>query len=67
VTPEDAPEGYADAEAIGIGIGLATGSIYRWASIDQWRRIRHAGRTLYDLNDVDTTMVRLDTVTSSEA
>lgn len=60
MTPEDAPQGYADVDAIAIGYGRAPGSIYRLASVDRWRRIRWRRRTLYHLNDVDTTMVRLN-------
>lgn len=60
MTPEDAPEGYADAEAISIGYSAPIGTVWRWASIDRWRRIKHRGRTLYDLNDVDRTIIRLD-------
>lgn len=56
----DAPQGYADADAIAIGWGRAVGSIYRLASLERWRRIRWRGRTLYDLDDVDRTMVRID-------
>ena len=56
----DAPEGYADADAIAVAWGRAIGSVYRLASLDRWRRIRHHGRTLYNLDDVDRTMTRID-------
>lgn len=56
----DAPDGYADADAISVAYGRPVGSVYRLASLDRWRRLRYHGRTLYDLDDVDSTFVRVD-------
>jgi len=51
--------GHADADAITILWGMPTGSVYRWASLDRWRRQRVGRRVVYDLDDVDRTMIRL--------
>lgn len=54
----DAPQGYADADAIATCYSRPIGSIYRLASTHNWRRQRWHGRTIYHLDDVDRTMTR---------
>lgn len=53
------PDGWIDAQAIAATWRRPVATVYRLASVDRWRRIRHAGRTLYDVADVCATMQRL--------